>query len=517
MGKQLLEKLKESLLSVIPITIIVILINFCIPAGLGTWNMLSFIIGAVMLIIGMGLFTLGADMSMMNTGVGVGKYVTEQKKLWIFMLIPFIIGILITIAEPDLIVLAEQVSIPSLGEDFSKTLIIVGVALGVGIFLVIALLRVALKIDIRWILLGCYIIVFILAFLAPSSFVPFSFDSGGVTTGPMTVPFIMAVGLGVASMSGKDGKDDSFGYVALCSIGPILVVLILGLIFDIEIKGSETVEAISNVSMFASNIGHTVKDMLIEVAKALLPILAFVIIFVFFIFKETKKNIIKIFIGLGYVYIGLTLFLTGANMGFMPIGAKIGQYFGDSNFSWLLIPLGMIMGFFVVMAEPAVHVLNHQVEEVTGGAISKKMMLFGLACGVAISLGLAMARVVFNFEIWYVIIPGYFIALVLMAVVPKIFTSIAFDSGGVASGPMTATFLLPMATGACMVIYEDQTLILSNGFGIVALVAMTPLIVIQILGLVYKIKLHISNLSKEYPYEDVIEFDVDLEKLKQMK
>ena len=511
MLKQLFEKLKESFTSVIPITIIVVLLNFFIP--LGTWNMISFIIGSAMLIFGMGLFTLGADMSMMNVGVGVGKYITKKKKLWLFILIPLVIGVLITIAEPDLIVLANQVKIPNFNG--AAALIRIAVALGVGLFLVIALLRILFKIDIKWILAGCYILVFIIAFFVPSSFVPFSFDSGGVTTGPMTVPFIMAVGLGVASLSGKDSHNDSFGYVALCSIGPILVVLLLGLFFDIEVSSSETVKNISSFANFSENFVSTVIHTIGEVALAILPVLLFIIVFIFFLFKESKKNITKIFIGVVYAYIGLTLFLTGANMGFMPIGAKIGGYFGNSSFSWVLIPLGMIMGFFVVMAEPAVHVLNHQVEEVTGGSISKKMMLYGLAIGVSISLGLAMARVVFNFPIWYVIIPGYAIALILMLVVPKIFTAIAFDSGGVASGPMTATFLLPMATGACVAIYEGRLdLILSNGFGIVALVAMTPLIVIQILGLIYKIKLHIKKLSKEYPYEDIIEFDIDFKSMK---
>lgn len=511
MLKQLYEKLKESFTSVIPITIIVILLNFFIP--LGIWNMISFILGSAMLIFGMGLFTLGADMSMMNVGVGVGKYITKQKKIWLFILIPFVIGVLITIAEPDLIVLAKQVIIPNFSG--AEALIRVGVAIGVGLFLVLALLRILFRIDIRWILVGCYILVFLLAFSVPSSFVPFSFDSGGVTTGPMTVPFIMAVGLGVASLSGKDSHNDSFGYVALCSIGPILVVLLLGLFFDIEVSSSSSTDIINSFSDFSNNIFATVIHTIGEVALAILPVLIFIIVFVFFLHKENKKNITKIFIGVVYAYVGLTLFLTGANMGFMPIGAKIGGYFGNSNISWVLIPLGMIMGFFVVMAEPAVHVLNHQVEEVTGGAIPKKMMLYGLAIGVAISLGLAMARVVFNFQIWYVIIPGYAIALILMLVVPKIFTAIAFDSGGVASGPMTATFLLPMATGACAAIYGERLdLILSNGFGIVALVAMTPLIVIQILGLIYKIKLHIKKLSKEYPYEDIIEFDIDFNSMK---
>lgn len=511
MVKQLYEKLKESFASVIPITIIVLILNFFIP--LGTWNMVSFILGSIMLIFGMGLFTLGADMSMMTVGVGVGKFITKQKKIWLFILIPFIIGILITIAEPDLMVLAKQVNIP--GFAGAETLIRYGVALGVGLFLVIALLRILFKIDIRWIITGCYILVFLIAVFVPSSFVPFAFDSGGVTTGPMTVPFIMAVGLGVASLSGKESGNDSFGYVALCSIGPILVVALIGLFFDIEVNNSGATAVMNSFTEFSMNFGNTIIKTMEEVAMAILPVLVFIIVYVFFIHKESKKTTAKIFIGVIYAYVGLTLFLTGANMGFMPIGSKIGSFIGNSQYPWILIPLGMVMGFFVVMAEPAVHVLTHQVEEVTGGSISKKMMLYGLAVGVAISLGLAMARVVFNFQIWYVIIPGYFIALVLMLFVPKIFTSIAFDSGGVASGPMTATFLLPMATGACLAIYENNPeLILSNGFGIVALVAMTPLIVIQILGLIYKIKLHIKQLSKEYPYEDIIEFDLDLSNLK---
>ena len=511
MLKQLFEKLKESFASVIPITIIVLILNFFIP--LGTWNLVGFLLGSLMLIFGMGLFTLGADMSMMNVGVGVGKFITKQKKIWLFVLIPFIIGVLVTIAEPDLIVLAQQVIIP--GFDGAETLIRYGVAVGVGIFLVIALLRILFKVDIRWILAGFYLLVFIIAFLVPSSFVPFAFDSGGVTTGPMTVPFIMAVGLGVASLNGKESQNDSFGYVALCSIGPILVVALLGLFFDIEVSNSTAGHVINTFNDFSLNFKETIIKTMGDVAMALLPVLLFIIVFVFFLSKESKKSTAKIFIGVLYTYIGLTLFLTGAHMGFMPVGTKIGGFFGGSNFAWVLIPLGMVMGFFVVMAEPAVHVLTHQVEEVTGGAISKKMMLYGLAVGVAISLGLAMSRVVFDYQIWYVIIPGYLIALVLMLVVPKIFTSIAFDSGGVASGPMTATFLLPMATGACLVLYETEPqLILSNGFGIVALVAMTPLIVIQILGLIYKIKLHIKKLSREYPYEDIIEFDLDLSNIK---
>lgn len=502
--KQLLEKGKESLFSVLPISIIVIVLSLFLP--LGKWNMIGFIIGAFMLIIGLSLFTLGADVSMMNVGLGVGKYIAKKRNLWILLLVPFLIGMLITIAEPDLLVLAKQVSIP----DY---VLIISVAAGVGIFLTVALLRVVLNIDIRVILVVCYIIAFVLASFIPKELVPISFDSGGVTTGPMTVPFIMALGLGVASMNRNSSeKDNSFGYVALSSIGPIIAVLILSLCTNIDVSQSTNPDSILNFAAFSQNFWQTFASMLKEVALALTPIIIFVIIFEIIIFKENKKTIIKLFIGLGYAYIGLVLFLTGANIGFMPIGNAIGSYFGNhSNISWILIPLGMVMGFFVVMAEPAVHVLNNQVEDVTGGAISKKLMLFSLAIGVAISIGLAMSRVIFDYSIWWVILPGYAIALILTLIVPKIFSVIAFDSGGVASGPMTATFLLPLATGACNVLYEGYSLkILENGFGIVALVAMTPLIVIQLLGLVYKIKTIKARRKMELPYEDIIDFDVDL-------
>ncbi len=512
MAKLLLEKIKESLMSVLPIALLIIILNFGVffvtkEFLFNGYVFLGFIIGSVMLVIGMALFTLGADLSMMSVGVGVGKYITKKRKIWVLLLVPFIIGALVTIAEPDLLVLSKQVQM----EGLSSMVLILMVALGVGIFLMIALLRVVLRVDIRVVLIVSYLVLFIIASFAPADFVPLAFDSGGVTTGPMTVPFIMAIGLGVASINGdKENENDSFGYVALCSIGPIIAVTILGLFTNITVDNSTTSVVINSFDSFASNFGSIVVSMLKEIAIALSPILLFVIIFEFFLQKDRKKGIIKIFIGLAYTYVGLVIFLTGANMGFMPVGNVLGQTIANKSFNWVLIPLGMLMGFFVVMAEPAVHVLNNQVEEVTGGAISKRVMLFSLAIGVAISIGLAMTRVLFDYSIWWILIPGYGIAILLSLVVPKIFTSIAFDSGGVASGPMTATFLLPLATGACHTIYADEAnKILSNGFGIVALVAMTPLIVVQIVGLIYKIKLSKATSSKELSYEDVVEFDVE--------
>lgn len=507
MFKMLLDKVKESVYSVLPITIIVLILSiiFSIPFA----TVFAFIFGAIMLIIGLSLFNMGAESSMMKLGEDIGAYVTKKKKISILIIFTTIIGFIITIAEPDLRVLAEQ-----LNSTIPELVLIIFVAFGVGAFLSLALVRIVTQLNLNLILFIMYAVVFLIAAFVPNEFVAVAFDSGGVTTGPMTVPFILALGIGVAGARGStSSKDDSFGLVAFCSVGPVLMVLILGLLFKNPVATTPSVHLYANISDFFKTALENLLDTCLQIALALLPILAFVFLFKMIFTKDSKKNIIKILIGLGFTYLGLVIFLTGAHIGFMPIATILGSEIGSSNFSWILIPLGMIMGFFVVMAEPAVAVLNKQVEELTSGAISKKLMLFSMAIGVGLSVGLSMSRVVFDFNIWYLIIPGYLISFILMLFVPKIFTAIAFDSGGVASGPMTATFLLPLAIGACTTIYADSidfnSKMLVNGFGIVALVAMTPLIVIQIVGLIYKIKTRIAKHTYIRDTEEIVEFEID--------
>lgn len=509
MNRNLVEKIKESISSVLPISIIVIILHFTLaplPKGL----LMLFGIGAVMLIFGMGLFTLGADMSMMPMGERIGAELTKSRKLLILIIISFLMGFMITVAEPDLTVLAGQVpSIPN-------PVIIGTVALGVGIFLVIAILRIVFQIKLSYMLIIFYAVIFILAYFTPVDFVPVAFDSGGVTTGPITVPFIMALGLGVASVrGGKSAHDDSFGLVALCSVGPILSVLLLGMLYNSS--GSYTdvvITDVNNISeafnAFFSSFPHYFK----EVAVALSPIVIAFIVFQIIFLKLPKSQLIKMSVGVIYTYVGLVIFLTGVNVGFLPAGNFIGNSLGSLNNNWVLIPTGMVMGFFIVAAEPAVHVLNKQVEDVTGGAISKRSMLISLSLGVAVSIGIAMIRVLTGISIWYFIVPGYLIALILTFFVSPIFTGIAFDSGGVASGPMTATFMLPFSMGAAEAAGGN---ILTDAFGLVAMVAMTPLITIQILGVVYKIKLKLSeNIEEEIIEEvesdsDIIDFEGGIE------
>ena len=474
------KPLRESLVSVLPIMGIVTLLCFSLTP-VSNNAMMAFLVGGILLIFGMGLFTLGSEMSMIPLGEYVGKEITSSRKISVIVLLSFLIGVLITVAEPDLQVLAEQVpAIPN-------NVIIWSVALGVGVFLVIALLRILFGIPLSRLLILFYLIVFGLATQVSPDFWAIAFDSGGVTTGPMTVPFIMALGVGVSSVrNDKHAAGDSFGLVALCSIGPILTVLILGLLYKPDGSSYTAVtvpDAADTVEMwrtFTTALPHYFR----EITAALAPILAFFLVFQLFTRRIPRKEVRRMIVGFVYTYLGLVFFLTGVNVGFMPVGNFLGQSIAG-NYAWLLIPIAMVIGYFIVSAEPAVHVLNRQVEEITSGAIPASAMNTALSAGVALSLGLAMTRVLTGISVMWLLVPGYALSLALSFKVPKIFTSIAFDSGGVASGPMTATFLLPFAMGACTAVGGN---IVTDAFGVVAMVAMTPLVTIQLLGVLYQRK-----------------------------
>ena len=459
----LLEKLREALSSVLPIVLIVLVLCFSI-APIPTATLMTFLIGAVLLIGGMGLFTLGADQAMTPIGERVGAAMTRSRKLWIVVSVSFLIG-------------------------------------------VIALLRILFRVPLNRLLVGFYLVVFTLAAFIPGDFLAIAFDSGGVTTGPMTVPFIMALGLGVSSIrSDADASQDSFGLVALCSIGPILAVMVLSLLYPAS--GAYTPVSIPEVpdsralwKLFEEGL----PEYIAEVALCLAPIAAFFVVFQVVSLKLKKKKVLKIVVGILYTYIGLVLFLTGVNVGFMPAGNYLGYQIATLPYRWVLIPIGMLMGWFIVQAEPAVHVLNKQVEEITSGAIPGRAMSTSLSIGVAMSIGLSMVRVLTGISIFWLLIPGYLAAIIMSFFTPKIFTAIAFDSGGVASGPMTATFLLPFAMGACDAIGGS---IITDAFGVVAMVAMTPLITIQMLGLLYQYRLKKNGTSGEQTApadDDIIE------------
>ena len=504
MNVKLKEKIRESLSAVLPITGIVLMLSiFLIPMELG--SVVMFLTGALMLIVGMGFFQLGAEMAMTPLGEGVGVQISKMKKLLTVLLTGFLMGVIITVSEPDLQVLAGQVpSVPNM-------VLIMTVAVGVGLFLALAIVRIRYKISLSMLLIVCYLALILVSMFVPKEFLAVAFDSGGVTTGPMTVPFIMAMGVGLASVrSDKNAANDSFGLVALSSVGPILAVLILGCFF----KPTEAAYTLTDVAsvvttqdvarVFAQGLPLYAREVLLS----LVPILWVFLIFQWLTHRYHGMQIKRIIVGFGYTYIGLVLFLCGANVGFAPVGAYLGKELAGLSFRWILVPIGALIGYYIVKAEPAIQVLNHQVEAVTNGAISVKMMNRCMQIGVAASVGLAMLRVLTGISIQWFVIPGYIIALVLSRLVPDIFIGIAFDSGGVASGPMTSTFLLPLSIGVCEALGGN---LMTDAFGVVALVALTPLIAIQLMGLVYKLKTAKRTQTVPAAIADDCDMIVDLE------
>ena len=476
--KELWLKIKEALVSALPVTVIVYILALTPIVDLSAAELITFSIGAVLLVLGIGLFNLGADLAMTPMGTHVGAGLSRQKKLWLLLAVCFVLGMLITIAEPDLQVLANQVK-----DVMNGTLLIYAVGIGVGAFLIVAILRIVFRRRLGSILMLFYMLLFALALLLVVSgndkLLPLAFDSGGVTTGPITVPFIMALGVGISSVLGdKKSKENSFGLVALCSVGPILAVLLLGIFSRNDLAYHVPDYTVSNDILGA--FLHTAEHTAVEVAIALGLIVVFFLACQIIFLRLPKRKLLRIAIGVLFTYAGLVIFLTGVNVGFMPIGYKIGAALAKQPPA-ALIGFGLVIGVLVVLAEPAIHVLNSQVEEVTGGLVRKKSMMMGLCIGVGAAIALSMVRIVFDFSLVYYIVPGYFISLALSLFVPPVYTAIAFDSGGVASGPMTSGFILPFAIGAC-VSMQGAEAVLSDAFGVVALVAMAPLITIQLLG-----------------------------------
>lgn len=499
------SSIKEALGSVIPIALIVLILSVtCVPLDAGV--LVMFLFGTVLLILGMSFFTVGSGISMEPLGDGIGKSLGKNKKIIFPLIICFILGFFITVSEPDLQVLAQQVpTIPNM-------MLIICVGIGVGIFLSLALIRNKKEISLRTLLIIFYIFIIGMTFFAPKEFVPTAFDSGGVTTGPITVPFIMALGAGLAaSKKGKHTGEHSFGLVALCSIGPIASVLLLSIFYKPQPTTSayEITNVLTTIEAF-KQFTHALPIYAKEIMVAFVPIVLLFIIFELITKKFHIHNVIKMSVGFLYTYIGLVLFLTGANVGFMPAGRLIGAKISSSSFSSMLIPIGMLMGYFVVSAEPAVHSLKRQVSEITNGAISQKSVGIALSIGVSVSVGISMLRVLTGIPIIPFLIFGYAVSLLISFFVPTIYTGIAFDSGGVASGPMTSTFMLPFAVGACEAIGGN---IMTDAFGIVAMIAMAPLITIQVLGL-HERRKRIRMLKKLHTeismmQDDILFFDME--------
>ena len=481
-----MNKLKEVVYSVLPITIIVLVLNFTV-APIGGELIGRFLVGAILIIIGLAIFLFGAEIGIQPIGNLMGSLIARKKKIWIVVIFGFILGFLINAAEPDLQVLAKQVSEVT-GGSISQLSLVMVVSIGVGVMVVVGLFRVIFKVPLSRLLTIIYIGILGLGVLSSDGFLGIAFDSGGATTGAMTVPFILALGMGVSSVQGgKQSEEDSFGLVGLASAGPMIAVLIMSIFNKIDQSAVNVVGGEAIVKGILNPFLKVIPTLLLEVAMTLSPLLILFLIFQKLYFKLSKKSFARILKGLIYTFIGFVLFLAGVNAGFMEAGSAIGYSAAASTTPWFVIPIGFILGFAVVFAEPAVYVLNEQIEDVTSGHIKRSMILYALSIGVAIAVTLSMLRILIpSIQLWHYLLPGYVLAIGLSYFAPPLFVGIAFDSGGVASGPMTATFILAFAQGVAEA--TPGANVLMDAFGVIAMVALTPLIALQILGILYKIK-----------------------------
>jgi hypothetical protein len=473
--------------SVLPIVVIVVLLNFTVTP-LGSTQLLKFLLGAVSIIVGLALFLLGVDVGIDPLSRQIGVSIMKSNKLWFVILAGLVIGFFVSVAEPDLHVLAGQVDMVTSGL-VTKLSIVVIVSIGIAGLLSFGFVRIIYGIPLNKVLTGLYGIIFILALFTSPEFMAISFDASGATTGALTVPFILALALGVTAMKkdSKAGEKDSFGLVSIVSAGAIISVMLMSIVSKTDkVSGSLEVNLSGSDGILAPFLSK-LPIMAFEIFLALVPLFVFFLIIQISSQKLPKHQRTRILIGLLYSFAGLVLLLTGVNAGFMEIGSVIGYMVAALDNNALLIGIGFILGLVTILAEPAVYVLTNQIEDVTSGYIRRKTVLMALSLGVGVAVALSMLRIcVPGLKLWHYLLPGYVIALALTYIVPKLFVGIAFDSGGVASGPMTATFILAFAHGAAEAIEGADVLL--DGFGIIAMVALTPLITLQILGLIYKLK-----------------------------
>ncbi len=491
----LFQKFKEVLLSVIPITIIVILLNFSI-AKLPNDVFIRFIIGVILITIGLSIFLFGVDIGITPLGTKIGKSISKFNKLWIIIIIGFVLGFFISIAEPDLQILASQVAAVTNGQ-IAKLIILIVVSIGIAVLLVFGLVRIVYNFSLNKILAILYGITLLLSFFVSPEFLAISFDASGATTGALTVPFILALALGISSLKkdSKQSEKDSFGLVAITSTGAILGVMLMGIFNKISgLKGVLNHGVMRSTSIIGPFL-DILPNIIFESIFALIPVLIIYLAFNIKVFHLQKKQFKKILKGLLYTLIGLILFLLGVNAGFMDVGVILGQKIALFDNKAYVIIIGFVLGFVTILAEPAVHVLTHQIEVVTSGYIKPKVILGSLSIGVGLAIALSIIRIlVAEVQLWHYLLPGYIISIVMSYFVDDLFVGIAFDSGGVASGPMTATFILAFTQGVADSIKDAD--VLRDGFGMIALVAMTPIITLQILGLIYKLNIKSKSIGK---------------------
>jgi hypothetical protein len=482
-----IEKLKEVVTSVFPISLLVILLHFTLTP-LGSDLFIRFIAGVVFFILGLTVFLVGVEQGVTPFGQLMGGVIIRRNKLWIVVAAGLFLGFFISVAEPDLHILANQVATVT-GDIIGKWSLVVVVSIGIAILLATGMVRILFSYPLYKLLTILYGVVFLLSLFISPEFLAISFDSSGATTGAMTVPFIMAIAIGIAlkKKDSKSSEKDSFGLIAIASVGAILAVLVLGLASGSNDFGG-TVDFSDDhggsfVAVFVGQLLFQMKESLLAIAPMFIILVVSQLLFL----KSKKQTFLRIFRGLFLTFVGLTLIFTGVHAGFIEVGREIGSQLVLLENKFPLVLIGFILGFMTILAEPAVHILTHQIEDVTSGSVKRRAVLFALSIGVGLAVSFSVLRILIpGLQLWHILLPGYLASLVLAHIGSKLFVGIAFDSGGVASGPMTATFILAYTQGAANSLQSANVLI--DGFGVIALVALTPIITLQILGLIYRKK-----------------------------
>ncbi len=470
----------------LPITAIVLLLHFFVTP-LPALVLARFLAGAVLVMVGLTLFLVGVDLGVTPLGEHIGTSISKPNRVWIIVVVGLLVGFFVSIAEPDLQILAAQVEAVTAAE-IGKLPILVVVSVGIASLMVLGLLRIVYNFSLSLTLLIGYGIMLALSPFVPSSFLAISFDASGATTGALTVPFIMALAVGVSSMKkhAMASEEDSFGLLGVTSMGAILGVLGMGLLSKIgELQGVLPESTLSDGVLGA--FWGILPTIAVESIVALAPLLVIMALFQVVSFKFPWKKLRRLVAGMIYTFLGLTVFLVGVNAGFMGLGSELGVRLAQTGHTALPVIVGFVLGLVTILAEPAVHVLTRQIEDVTAGYVRRSVVLGALSLGVGAAVALSIVRILVpSIQLWHYLLPGFGLSILMSFFVPKLFVGIAFDSGGVASGPMCATFILAFAQGVAEAVPGAD--VLNDAFGMIALVAMTPIITLQTLGLLVQLK-----------------------------
>lgn len=483
------DKFKETLISVCPVVILVVALHF-LAAPLETPVLARFLLGSVLVILGLTVFLIGVEIAISPLGNAIGSMLAQRRSLALLLAGGLVLGFVTSVAEPDLAVLADQIQTATGGELSSATILIV-VAAGIGVMLALALARIVFQVSLRNLLLVIYLAIGALCLAAPRDFLGIAFDSGGATTGSMTVPFVLALGMGVsAAGAGTKSEEDSFGLIGIASGGPMIAVLTMALVSGLDrVQGAETQAAAVEASIwapFAAELAHEAASVLV----ALAPLFIITLILQKTSLHLGRRAFSRILKGFVYTWLGFVVFMAGVNAGFMDAGRDLGTALAGRSLALNLL-VAAVIGCVVILAEPSVHVLTAQISDITSGAIRSGAVLVSFAAGVSAAIVLSVLRLRLSWPLWILLAAGYGMVLVLSRFTPALFVGIAFDSGGVASGPMTATFVLAFAQGIAQACGAGAV----EAFGVIALVALTPLISLQIFGLVYGHLLHKKEMS----------------------